>query len=303
MASFPAFMADWINALDQGEFWLFSLIALGLACYGFYAMYKGFHDARLMENIPTSRIRSAPQGYVELSGIAQDIDGTYLNAKLTQTPCLWYRYKVEEKRTYTNSKGQTRSKWVTIEEGVSETIFLVDDQTGQCAINPDGARVVSQHKSTWYDRKFFRQRRYTEERIHKGDTLYAIGLFKTVSGGGQQSIREQVSLLLREWKQDTATLNEKYDTDNDGTISMQEWERVRRDADLAVKRDITEQAKLAPLNMMRKSPERNQPYILSTYPETHLVKKYRVQAYLGMAAFLGAGSFLVWALNTRVVVW
>jgi hypothetical protein len=303
MSSFTAFMADWINALDQGEFWAFGVITLVASVYGFYAMYKGFHDSRLMENLPTSRIRSASQGYVELSGIARDIEGTFLFSKLTQTQCLWFRFKVEEKRTYTNSKGQSRSKWVVVEEGVSDDLFMIDDQTGQCAIDPDGARVVSKHKSVWYDRKWLRQRRYTEELIQTGDDLYAIGLFKTESGGGQQSIREQVSLLLREWKQDNAALLEKYDTDGDGTISMSEWERVRRDADLAIKREITEQARLAPLHIMINSPERDQPYILSTYPETHLVKKYKTKAYLGMAGFLLAGTVLVWALNIRVVLW
>jgi hypothetical protein len=303
MSSFTAFMADWINALDQGEFWAFSLIAFIASVYGFYTMYKGFHDSRLMENLPTSRIRSASQGYVELSGIALDIEGTFLFSKLTQTQCLWFRFKVEEKRTYTNSKGQSRSKWVVVEEGVSDDLFMIDDQTGQCAIDPDGARVVSQHKSVWYDRKWLRQRRYTEELIQTGDDLYAIGLFKTESGGGQQSIREQVSLLLREWKQDNAALLEKYDTDGDGTISMIEWEQVRRDADLAIKREITEQARVAPLHIMRNSPERDQPYILSTYPETHLVKKYKTKAYIGMVSFLLAGAALVWAFNTRVVLW
>ena len=49
-----------------------------------------------------------------------------------------------------------------------------------------------------------RRYRYTEERLHTDESLYAIGLYKTVGGCGQPSfdVNEDVRELVREWKAD-----------------------------------------------------------------------------------------------------
>ena len=51
-----------------------------------------------MEDTPTSKIRSAAQGYVELSGHGELMEGPKIIAPLTSKYCTWYSYKVEERR-------------------------------------------------------------------------------------------------------------------------------------------------------------------------------------------------------------
>jgi hypothetical protein len=45
---------------------------------------------------PSSRMRSAPQGYVEVKGTFEPIDGhTPRQARFLGKPCVWYTVKVE----------------------------------------------------------------------------------------------------------------------------------------------------------------------------------------------------------------
>ena len=55
--------------------------------------YATLARKRLIEDTPTSRIRSAPQGFVELAGVAGVFEGEPIIAPLTQRPCCWYRYR------------------------------------------------------------------------------------------------------------------------------------------------------------------------------------------------------------------
>src|SRR5690554_6778645 len=68
---------------------------------------------RHLLDTPTSRIRSAAQGYVELVGVLRSGPVENLSAPLTGEPCLWWRYRIEEYRS--NGK---RSSWSLVERGV-----------------------------------------------------------------------------------------------------------------------------------------------------------------------------------------
>ena len=46
-----------------------------------YLWKKSFQQARMMEDTPRSKIRSAAQGFVELSGIQHPLEGTPLSAR------------------------------------------------------------------------------------------------------------------------------------------------------------------------------------------------------------------------------
>ena len=93
-------------------------------------------QARYLLDTPTSKIRSAAQGYVEFYGILGQTAEAQLSAPLTGTPCLWWRYRIEEYR----SSGKSRS-WRTLESGSSEAWLRLSDGTGDCLIDPRGAEV------------------------------------------------------------------------------------------------------------------------------------------------------------------
>jgi len=58
-----------IGRLSQGQFGLLFLVLAVFTGVGFFLWKKSFQQARMMEDTPRSKIRSAAQGFVELSGI------------------------------------------------------------------------------------------------------------------------------------------------------------------------------------------------------------------------------------------
>ena len=181
----------WANQAPADDFWP---VALGLAVITLMCFIAGFiylYRKRIIQDTPTSKIRSAAQGYVELIGEGRLAEGEIIEAPLTGKTCLWYSYQIQEKR-HTGK----HSKWVTIEKGVSDSMFLILDETGEAVIDPDGAKVTARHSDTWYGSNRHPGKgvpvgkpilgigryRYIENRLHAAEPLYAIGLFNTTGG-------------------------------------------------------------------------------------------------------------------------
>ena len=74
-ALIPRAWTEFVLQLDPGEYWLavgfLVLVALG----AFWAIFHFFYRARFIEDTPTSRVRSAAQGYVELNGVGRLMTG------------------------------------------------------------------------------------------------------------------------------------------------------------------------------------------------------------------------------------
>src|SRR5690606_33056614 len=91
----------------------------------------------------------AAQGYLELEGRARMMVGEPIHAPLSGALCVWYSYKVEE-READYQAGRSTSRWRTIERGVSEAIFYLEDDTGRCIVDPDGAEVTPSVRLKWH---------------------------------------------------------------------------------------------------------------------------------------------------------
>lgn len=302
MQNFLAAIALQIRQLSNAEFWIGTAVVSAITAYLFWRMACWYQHARQIENIPTARVRSAPQGYIELVGEAKMMEGLATFSPLSHTRCVWYRYKIEEKVREYHGKDGFRTRWRVVKESTSEEVFLLKDETGECAIDPDDAQVITRDKQVWYKHDAIPPRRFTEWTIIEGEPLYAMGMFNSVASAEDQSIRQQVTQKLREWKQDQQQLLQRYDTDRDGTISLEEWQQVRHDATVAVKRDISAQAKMKKLSIMTNSPHKSQPYIISTISEQELINRYQRHALAAMLGFIVLGSLIVWAINQRIGV-
>ncbi len=116
---------------DEWTIWLLVAAAggVGLFLYGF----KVRAMQRVIEDTPTSTVRSLPLGFVEVAGTAQP-DGQPLLSPLTNQPCVFYRYRIEEQRGSRNSR-----RWVTVAEDRSTEPFYIEDPTGRVLIVPMGA--------------------------------------------------------------------------------------------------------------------------------------------------------------------
>ncbi|MCQ4345997.1 E3 ubiquitin ligase family protein [Pseudomonas stutzeri] len=292
------------------------LMALGMAgaasIGGGWWCLQRLAQARLLEDMPTSRIRSAAQGYVELYGVLREGPGEPLAAPLTGRPCLWWRYRIEEYR----QNGKHKS-WRVVESAASEAWLVLEDVSGQCLIDPLGAEVRPAHREVWHGERrhprreqvhgllggllaMGRRYRYTEERLHAGDPLYALGEFRT-SGGGRQGLdlAAAQAAVVREWKQDFRGLLGRFDRDGDGQLSDDEWRLVRLAAQLEAEDRHARDSRAPERNHLRRPPE-GLPFLLSCKGEDELARTFRWQAAggallclggaLALASLLGAGG-------------
>lgn len=314
----PAEWAARVNALAPPEFWIGALLLVALALGAFYAVFRFVHRVRIIEGTPTSRIRSAAQGYVELDGIGRLMRGQPVRAPLTGTICTWYSFKIEEKDESgeSSSGGGRHSRWRTVRSGVSDDLFLLVDETGECVIDPDGAEVTPAISEVWYgndpawsgsapQRRRFgvgSRYRFTERRMHPDDPLYAIGQFHSV-GGSQElpDTHEEVRQLLAQWKRDQAGLHARFDRNGDGLLDHHEWDQVRQAARREVLQAQAERARGPVHHLMVRPEDRRRPFLLSVLPQTQLLRRYRLYAAAAMALFLLGGAGATWFITVRMV--
>ncbi len=266
-------------------------------------------QARYLLDTPTSKIRSAAQGYVELYGVLQEHKAS-LQARLTGKPCLWWRFKVEE-----YSSSDKRSAWRVVESGSSEACFLLSDGTGECLVDPRGAEIRPATKEVWQSDQapltmgggglfdWFssgKQYRYTEERLHAGEPLYAIGDFHT-RGGGQQGLDLSAAqgTVIREWKGDYGRLLERFDSDGNQQLDESEWNRVRLAAQLEAEDRHSVQS-LQPAQHQMGKPSQAQPFILSSHGEDQLARQFYWQALAGGVVCLLGALALTWLLRNAL---
>lgn len=286
--------------------------------YFAWRAYVQLNRKRLIENTPTSRIRSASQGYVEFHGVAGLIDGDPICASLSGQRCAWYRYSIERKERTTNHRGQTATRWQTISHGISEHLFEIRDSTGACVIDPDGALITPSVRNRWYGptaqptriaesdkwsnwfdfASFGRAYRYTEERITVGAPLYVLGQFRTRAGASAPSDSADITGLLGEWKRDQTDLRRRFDANGDGEIDSAEWEIARTTARAEVAQRNTKSRPLT-ADTMGATGNSDRPYILSALNEEKLLTRVnRYAAILGTISFAGA-LVLGWSLLIR----
>jgi len=297
---------------------------IGAAFAGWRA-WRLLFEARLIEDTPRSKARSAPQGYVEIQGAARAMNGAPTIAPLTGLPCCWHRFIVEEcTTTYRNGRRETR--WQTVDRGESTDTFWLEDDTGHVAIDPEGAEMSPKHKDVWtsassfsgspampdavatFMRTFFVTRtsdnphRFTEWRVNSGDPLYALGLLKNVSSyTDTPSVDDDVRALLHEWKQDQAALKARFDLNHDGQIDEKEWMLARAQARRETAKARTQQTQTFNdgINLLGATHDRARPYILSAYPQAQLLRRTQRAAALYAAGFFALGSLGLWLLHAR----
>lgn len=288
-----------------------SLAFSGSACIGgAWWCLQRLTQLRFLLDTPTSKIRSAAQGYAELYGILRELPQTELRGPLTGKPCVWWRFKIEEQR----SDGKRRS-WSALESGCSEAWLELADATGECLINPLGAEVRPATREVWSGdlRHPLRARptgllmglltggrryRYTEERLHAGEPLYAIGNFRSVGAQGFDPHTAQ-GAVIREWKQDFSGLLQRFDRDASGQLEPDEWQRVQQAA-LAEAEQRHRQESQAPVRNELHKPVEAQPFILSSKGEDELARGFRWQALAAAVLCLAGALATTWLLNTQL---
>jgi len=264
---------------ESVEAWPYALLAMSVV--SFCAWVANYRRYRQISDLPTSKVASAAQGYVEMLGKADLLAGTPVTSQLSATTCCWYSYEIEEK--------DSDDKWKTVDSGTSTEHFLLVDDTGQCVISPEGAEVLTNDRKSWSQGN----RRFTEWLLLSRGVLYALGEFSTSTAAAvsARDERADVGALLAEWKTDQKTLLDRFDLNKDGKIDIKEWELARLQAQREVrKRQAGVQSRsVEGVHILRK-PKDGRLFLLANEMPDALGSRYRYWSWLHLVLFIGAGS-------------
>ena len=166
---------------------------IALAVVGYFSLRR----KRLMQNVPTSKVKGVFIGLNELKGNA--VVEKPLRSFLARKDCIWYRYKIEEEweRSETttdsegNSKTERKSGWKTIDSGEEEQVFYLEDDTGKIRVLPARSKFIGDQvlcetvrrtDSLYHDRgpridiaDSTGRRRFTEHAIPIDADIYCLG--------------------------------------------------------------------------------------------------------------------------------
>lgn len=143
---------DWGMFSSVKVYWILVILSLIGGLLSWALIY-------FVKTTPISAIRSAPQGYVAIQGIAQAVPGKpLLTSPGSGETCLWYYY-----RSPSNGTGHNRTPSKVDQ---SKQAFLVRDETGEVVVNPMGADINGDGTR--------------EKVIQVGNKVYVLGQFETV---------------------------------------------------------------------------------------------------------------------------
>jgi len=182
--------------MDKLMLFPFAGIGCLIASIGLYRQY------RLLRDLPTSRIASAAQGYVELVGRTGMLPGEPLLSPLGRQPCCWYSYSLSRKRRHDDGT----EEWELAESGSSnDRPVLIVDETGVCAILPQEAGLSGHntaliYTSTWIAGDTCK----SESLLLPGIEIYAAGDLATASDAAEVGLpkigRAEVAALIAQFR-------------------------------------------------------------------------------------------------------
>lgn len=281
-ASYLGLLFGWLNLRQS----IGGLVCLGLmAVVALVAWVLTYQRSRAVADVATSRIGSAAQGYVELTGRASGSASELLRSPFSATECVWYRYRVYER--------DGDNDWCEVERGSSTATFELSDGSGACRVDPEHAELLGAHS-----REIIHGReKQVEEMLMRGSLIYVLGEFRTLgSTDTALSASADVSALLGDWKKDRAEPLRRFDADGNGEIDLQEWEVAMRQAIQTVAQQHHEMRQTSELSVVR-APADGRTYLISTLPPHKLRQRYLWWSFFHLGVALqGAGGLIWWSL-------
>lgn len=283
------------------------VLAAACACATAYVVYRllaSLGRDRLFADTPTTRIRSAAQGYVHLeghAGIAQDHDAA---APLSGRPCVWWDYKIAIKET--DSRGNT--SWEPFDAATSVAPFTLSDADAQCLVGPVGAEVIPTSRDVWYGdtaRPHFgppehgavttveRNYRYTECLLAVGTRLSVLGELRSHAEDGE--VESGTRALLASWKADQAALLARFDRNHDGRLDSSEWDAAMAAAHAQAEAAVAD-ARIERVSVVAQS-RRGQPFLIAPLDARQIVRREQRFGLLYLLAAIVLVSVAVWAVQ------
>jgi hypothetical protein len=265
MSGFLRAFNEQVAGFGPVEFLVFLAVPVLICVFASVSAFRYLRWRRMIEDVPTSRTRSAHQGYVELCGVAELMDGPPIFTPMSRRESVWWSLAVEKR---------DGDSWRTVSREVSDELFALRDEAGTCIVDADGAKVTPAHKRVTRGGSSNpllaltsgKQYRYTERFIVPGDSLYVIGWFRTFKSADDWNHADELLEKLREWKRDQPTLLRRFDANRDGVIDQAEWARARREARREVAADHRAVSVLPGVNVIG-PPEDARPFLIAAEHE------------------------------------
>ena len=256
-----------------------------IAALSLYGWVLALRRRRIIVDTPTARVATAPQGFVELVGRGRLFDGHPVASPLTGLPCLWYRYRTEQKNA--------DNKWEVVQERQSDDSIILADDSGEAVIDPERAEVITRHRERWHQGDF----RHTEWKLIAGDPLYVLGELKTIGGHSLDlDVKADMAQLLVEWKRDRNALHERFDLDADGQIDPREWALARSAARREVARAHREARERADAHIVR-APSGDRPFLIANVDPDDLVRRFGWWSLAHATGFVASLAAIPWVLS------
>ncbi|MBU4311311.1 MAG: E3 ubiquitin ligase family protein [Candidatus Omnitrophica bacterium] len=301
--------------MDDNRDIAYAIFGFGFGVWSFFLGFGSLRRKRIIENIPTSTVRSLAMGLVELNGKAKKTKP--LKSALTKTDCVYYRYTVERYQ----SSGKS-GHWVTVAQGDSnDCVFSLDDGTGNVTVLPCGAEFImppDYEFSTGLGRslpgnlinfldsnsinyKSFignHRMRFKEWRICPDELVYVLGTAKKINDP-VNAHKKRLMRRIEELKASPGRMKE-VDLNKDGRISAQEWDTAVANIEQGILEEELKSHQADELmDVVVTRGDTEEIFIISDHGQKELVNKLSWQAFLGV--FGGAALALVtlWYLLFR----
>jgi hypothetical protein len=243
---------------------------------------------RFMTDTPLCRVRSAPQGYVRIEGLAAPPPGEDLRSPLTGRACVWWDFRVE----YREQSQRGNRQWRTVEKATSVAPFLLTDGDGECLIGPVGAEVTATISDRWTggDGDY----RYHERLISPGSKLSVLGELRSHTEFG--AVDAKTKEILSRWKHDQPALLKKFDRNHDGQIDSAEWEAARAAAHTEAEALVVH-SPIERVGVVAQTTH-GEPFLIAPLDERHLVRREKRNAALLLLASVALLMLCLWAIST-----
>ena len=260
---------------------IFIITFAPITFFAFARLFETLRHKRMIVDTPYSKIDSAPQDFVKIKGKAYPIDDTeIILSPLTQRPCCWYNYSVEQIPIYKNDRFER------LEEKTSINLFRITDETGESIIYPDGAELTTKKKGSWRSRGFdqllimaepilmnrLKKRmkpkysyQFTENRLDIGGEITVLGYLQHYSTG-RNPINEYEDQVIN----------------HDNAIAIEQWKKLKKS-----KNNVS---------FISRFQLEGRPYIISDLDLYHFVRDCQKNIWFSGLCFFLCGAITIFSI-------